>query len=574
MNKKKGFSLVEVILAVALFMIFSSAVVKGLISGLDSNRLSGEQAEAKAYAIEGVEALRSVRNQNFASLTNTSPTPGVVRVGNVWSYTGSGNVFDTKYNRTVVVSNVNRNVGGDIVPAPTGTLDPNTKKVESKVTWNFTATRPEEVSLTTYLTNWRAAIASVGNFSPIMVYSKTTTTPFYRVWNGTTWGAEGTANAVGGNINFIKIEVSRTRNEAVMATLDSNSNLYAQVWNGASWGLPTNIGNVSAVSNRSFDMVYEKSSDRLILAYRTPGGGTGFSYRIWDGASWSAATPVSTPLTGVVSWVDMTAKPISASNEIALITIDSNSDVYGMVWNGSAWSNMGTSTVWDASGSTFASKSVDVEYEQISGRAMFMWGRSASASINYRTWDGASLGAITALSVPAMGGTASWMELVARPGSNELMLGEVDSASDLNTRKWSGSAWDTATQHAEHSAAVENITSMVFDLVWESHPNNSGKAWLVWGNGSAVSAKQWSGSAWGAASTITGTDDTSYMKLESIPTSGEVFAGIYESAASATDDVLEYHLTSGGITWSAKNTIWGGPVSAEPVYFRVDFGYR
>ncbi len=575
MNIKKGFSLVEVILAMALFMIFSSAVVKGLISGLDSNRLSGEQAKAKAYAVEGLEAIRSVRNQNFASLTNASPTPGVARVGNLWSYTGSNNVFDTKYNRTVVVSTVNRNASGDIVPAPTGTLDPNTKKVESKVSWNFTTARSEEVSLTTYLTNWRAAIASAGNFSPMMVYSKTTALPYYRIWNGTTWGAESTANVVGGNINFMKLAVSRTRNEAVMATLDSNSNLYAQVWDGTSWGNAINVNTAaSGVDKRSFDMAYEKNSDRLIFVYRTAGAATNLSYKIWDGSTWSAAVVIPVPTTGVVSWVDVAANPVSTSNELSFILIDANSDVYGMVWDGTSWNDMGVNTVWDPNGSTFTAKSIDVEYEQNTGKAMFMWGTSTSGSISYRTWNGLGLSNISPLSIPAMGGVVNWMELVARPNSNELMLGVVDAGADLNTRKWSGGAWDTATQHAEHSAAVENITSMVFDLVWETHANNSGKAWLVWGNGTAVSAKQWSGTAWGAATAITGTDDTSYVKLDAIPTTGEIFTGIYESSTSATDDILEYHLTSGGTAWSAKNTIWGGPTSVDPVYFRIDFGYR
>ena len=165
---------------------------------------------------------------------------------------------------------------------------------------------------------------------------------------------------------------------------------------------------------------------------------------------------------------------------------------------------------------------------------------------------------------------AHWVKLVSRPGSNELMYGELDAAADLNTRKWSGSAWDTATQHAEHSAAAENITSMVFDLIWETHPANPGKAWLLWGNGARVSKKQWSGTAWESASVLTGSDDTSFIRLKAVSDTGEVMAGMYESATSATDDIWESHLAGGGTAWSAENTLWGGPISAEPVYFRID----
>ncbi len=150
------------------------------------------------------------------------------------------------------------------------------------------------------------------------------------------------------------------------------------------------------------------------------------------------------------------------------------------------------------------------------------------------------------------------------------MYGVVDAGRDLNTRKWSGTGWDTAASHAEHSGAVENVTSMVFDLVWETHSANPGKAWLLWGNGARVSKKQWSGTSWGSASNLSNSDDTSFVRLKADGTDGTIFAGIYEDAASSTDDIFESRLTGGGTTWSAKNTIWSGPTSATPAYFRID----
>lgn len=169
-----------------------------------------------------------------------------------------------------------------------------------------------------------------------------------------------------------------------------------------------------------------------------------------------------------------------------------------------------------------------------------------------------------------MGGLGEWVQLASRPSSNEIMLGVQDAGADLNTRKWSGSAWDTATQHAEHSAATENIASRNFDIVWETFPANAGEAWLLWGNGTAVSKKQWSGTAWGTATTLTGSDDTSFIRLRADPTSGAVFAAMYESTTSATDDIWESRLTGGGTTWTAKNTIWAGPTTAEPTHFKID----
>ena len=579
----KGFSLIEVVLAAALFMLFSSAAVGVVLQGFSANRLGSEETIANQFAAEGIEAVKSVKNQAYTNLTVPNPTPrGVLRnASNVWEFEADGtddrlthNASDD-YIRQVKVESVNRDgipPAGNVVSTG-GTPDPDTKKITSTVNWNFNATRPESVVLTTYLSDWRKPIVSGG---PIMMaYSKTTNTPLYRTWDGSAWSTEGSnTQIVGGNINYVVLKSSRTRNEAVLGTLDVNGNIHAQVWNGTSWDnlqLMVNLGSANAAT-RSFDMAYEKSGDRLIIVYPSGAGNIDFAYRTWDGVSWSDPTTVTAPpTTGVIKWIELVPNPISTSNEIVTIMFDANSDVYGMVWNGSSWGNMGASAVWDATASTSnTKKGIDVAYEQTSGRAMFIWADSATDNQIYRIWDGTSLTAPATLTIADSNGIGEWAQLASRPNSNELMYGIQDAAADLNTRKWSGSGWDTATQHPEHDASVENITSMNFDLIWETYSANPGKAWLMWGDSAAVSKKQWSGTAWGGASTLTGSDDTSFIRLKADPSSGAVFAGIYESAASASDDIWESRLTGGGTVWSAKNTIWGGLVSAEPVFFRID----
>lgn len=51
---------------------------------------------------------------------------------------------------------------------------------------------------------------------------------------------------------------------------------------------------------------------------------------------------------------------------MAIIVLDSNSDVYGMRWSGTAWDAMGTATVWDATASIATRKAIDVTYEKTS----------------------------------------------------------------------------------------------------------------------------------------------------------------------------------------------------------------
>lgn len=153
--KNNGFSIVEVMLAVALFMIFATGMVGAVLYGLDNNRLSGEQLIANQYAAEGLEAARSIKNQAYTNLVNSTGT-GIAQVGNVWTFSGTNNIYD-KYTRVITVVDVERDANGNIV-ASGGALDPNSKKIVSTVSWNFTSARANSVVLTTYLTNWKAVV--------------------------------------------------------------------------------------------------------------------------------------------------------------------------------------------------------------------------------------------------------------------------------------------------------------------------------------------------------------------------------------------------------------------------------
>lgn len=151
-NKQKGFSVIEVLLAAGLFVVFSIGVVVALLQGLNMNRLGQEETIATQYATEGVEAARSIRNRSYASLVET-PGTGIDRVGGVWDFSGENNVLDGKYTRTIVIAEVQRDGDGNVVESG-GTIDPDTKKVTVTVSWQAAA-QQNSVVLTTYLTDWK-----------------------------------------------------------------------------------------------------------------------------------------------------------------------------------------------------------------------------------------------------------------------------------------------------------------------------------------------------------------------------------------------------------------------------------
>src|SRR3989338_4019288 len=88
LSTSNGFSVIEVILAAAIFMIFATGAVGVVLQGLSSNRQGGEQTVANQYAAEGLEAVRSIKNQGFSNLVNSTGT-GIIRSGsNVWAFGG------------------------------------------------------------------------------------------------------------------------------------------------------------------------------------------------------------------------------------------------------------------------------------------------------------------------------------------------------------------------------------------------------------------------------------------------------------------------------------------------------
>lgn len=407
-----------------------------------------------------------------------------------------------------------------------------------------------------------------GAVTAMVAYSVNTATPQYRIWNGSSWGAQASANATSGSVRWVVLKYARTRNEAMLGTLSTTGDIYVQIWNGSSWSTPKRIANVGTTNYvyRGFDIEYENYRDRAVVVFVPSAGATTLRYSIWDGSSWvvdNAAVPLTLPTTGTIYWVEMAPNPKPDNNDIALIYLEANRLVYGILWNGSTWSNMGVTTAWGTA-ATATRKCIDVAYEQKSGRAMFIWGDQTAGYQYYRLWDGSTLTSPTSLYIAAMGGVANWVMLAPDPTSNRIMYGVQDAGRDLNTRLWSGSAWDTATQHPEHDSSTEDAADQNFSIAWEIFPGYEGRAWLMWGDGATVSYKEWTGSSWGTAAIISGSDDTARVQLTTHPYTGVIFAVIQEDSTSATDDLSEVHQTTGGGGWSSLFDLWDGPTWANP----------
>ena len=348
-----------------------------------------------------------------------------------------------------------------------------------------------------------------------------------RTWTGenTTWISEGSLPSSGNEVRSMRVAYSPVQQrsfEKIVITMSLDDNLDAFVWDGTAWSTTNNIGYVGPDANyyRCYDIAYEEKSGKALLVYSRGTTSDEIGYRTWTiGSGWSLESQLNLPTSGIVYWIALAAAPGTRSgtgddNEIAMIYMDANADVYGYVWTGSSWSNMGQSSVWDTSAVTATEDCIAVAYEQQSGRAMFIWGDSISTDNYYKIWNGATLSSNTNLDIPAQGGITNWVTLKADPSSSALMYLAVDAGSDLNTAYWSGSVW---TVHSEHDGSVDSNDQRCADFAWE--PTGS-KGLLVWGtNSGQITYRTFTGpSTWGSQQNpAMGSNTHSWVQLRTDP---------------------------------------------------------
>lgn len=149
-KRKSAFTLVEVLLALTLFTLFSVAVVSVSIDTLNRDTKVEIENEALHYAQEGLEAARAIRSQDYWNLVTGDH--GLSFSNDTWSFIVAPERIDEFYERTITIEDVYRDASDNI--AANGTLDPNTKKVRSTVEWSWRGVLPYDIELETYLSNW------------------------------------------------------------------------------------------------------------------------------------------------------------------------------------------------------------------------------------------------------------------------------------------------------------------------------------------------------------------------------------------------------------------------------------
>src|SRR3989338_9963903 len=130
----RGLGLVEVILAVALFALFATALIGLLMNSYGSDFQAEEKDKATLYAQQGLEAVRSIRRQAWNLLVNGSY--GLDNSSGYWEFfSGPDLLEDGRYTRVVTIADACRDSGGNLADCTAATTDSHTKKITSTITY-------------------------------------------------------------------------------------------------------------------------------------------------------------------------------------------------------------------------------------------------------------------------------------------------------------------------------------------------------------------------------------------------------------------------------------------------------
>lgn len=485
----KGFGLIETIVAIGLFSVLATVGVVGFIPALHLGRTGEEQTQAVALAREGQEAVRSIRDRDFAVLSNGNYGIGIS--SSQWVFSGTSDVLD-KYTRQIILTKASRDTGGSLV-ASGGTTDPDTFLVNSKVTWNYSAGDTRTVSVANYLTNWRKPIGGIG-YNGMVVYGRGNSFPYWRTYtqSSNTLSVANTLPSLVGNPRNFVIRTSPQKSEAIMGTLSTDGKLYIYCTDGTTWTQDWSVTiGVGTTRTRPFDIAYENTSGDVLVAYSTNTATTNeIAYRTKLGtdscgsANWATSAnfdPVRT--SNLVSWVKLSTNPVASSNLIGMIWVDWSKDLSVAIWNGTSFANE-PATVGDTGinsvnvGISFPDvEAFDLAYESLSGDLMTIWGTTVAAATNgvrYRLCTGNSAtctwGAIT--TPPTFADDATNLDLSANPLSDEMVFASIGKTqSDLQVGYWSGVGW-TNTANVDTSAQIPVAGTKLVASGWATAGSN------------------------------------------------------------------------------------------------------
>jgi len=323
---KAGQSILEVILALAIFALFAATMVSLILGSFEALGRGGDYLAAAVLADEALEAARSIRDGAWNELTVNQSA--ATSTSGEWQFTGEGTDEQIgKFHRLLTFSLVCRGGAAQIVTCPAGAVDLHSRAVKVVVGWTTPVGTAAAVERQTMFTNWDSRD-----------WLQTD-------WSGgggqVVWSDETQYESDDGKVDIGPAGELRLRQIPPVWSLftDTGAQTWNDVWlfsttdgfvvgsggnirrwNGSSWSaIPSGTG-------RNLNAIYCSSASSCFAV-----GGSGQIVR-WDGTAWSLNQD-----TGAQTWNDVFM--ISATDGFV---VGSGGSLRR--WNGSSWSAIPSGT--------------------------------------------------------------------------------------------------------------------------------------------------------------------------------------------------------------------------------------
>ncbi|HSW87943.1 MAG TPA: hypothetical protein VLG12_02150 [Candidatus Saccharimonadales bacterium] len=559
---EKGFSVLEVILAVALFAIFSIGMVSVVLQGFDANRLGSEETIANQYASEGIEAVRSIKNQGFSNVVNSAGT-GVVRNGsNVWAFSGTNNTFG-KYTRVITITDTQRDSIGNVV-ASGGTVDPNTKTVTATVSWNVSPTRNNSVVLKSYMTAWKTQRGGMlvfgdgGTTADTISYQ--TLDQDNQTWSGST--GTGTVTLDTANMSSVLVTTTSATTASWNHTVGSQTNklLMVQVSTNHDTTLVSSIkyAGVALTKLAAINCTTSAASCRDEIWYLiNPPQGTAAVFVTQSAAGLVTGTAetfynVNTASPFENSGVATTTNPVSTGASLSVSVPSAATDLVADWYTNRAGPCQASFTL--SSGQTLEQNvcnsvaqgvGTSIKTGAVTSTTMsWSWTDAqqyAYVGIAIKPSTTATFGTVTDVDTGSTNKAVRALRLYSSSTRNEKVLISRHyngTAQFIYATVWNGSSWGTPTQLSTWTASTF-LDVQNFDGTYL----NNGKFMVVYSDNTIIPKYQiWDGTTWSLQASLT------TLGTSQIPT------GIITRARPGTNEVMAGFFTQGGTTTTANTT--------------------
>ena len=387
----------------------------------------------------------------------------------------------------------------------------------------------------------------------------TTAIPKYRLWGGTSWGAEQSALSVGGTVNWVRTAAGINRDEYTLVTMDQSNASYAQIYSASTsaWGSKVLVSSVVAdVTRRGIAVGYESlSGDAMVVSCNNNANPV---YRKWNGSSWSATTSITAMTsTGNCNYLELASDPIS--NEMILVMRDASTQYEAVIWNGTTWGNQ--HTLGSPQAGQLSRSGIGLAYESSGDQAIAATTLGTTNGFRYATWDGTTW---SANSTQALTNDFEFGRLTSNPNSDIMTLCYTDDTSDIGAVRWDGAVWGTFSNLA--AATGNGQTARPVDCEYETVAGRSGNALAVYSDTTNGRYNVYATSSWSAQSTISGLGSGAGMAWVQTERAGNgTIVALAHDDAVAGDEIESTYWN--GTSWSTKQSIVPNPSSvANPPY--------